>query len=333
MVLSAAMLLSVWSSPAVASEVVERTTQNSVVKAAADLGVPLDVQWLPESAKTGRLLVVDVRVAPSVAPIVLLQAELDGRLCTVWPVSADRRHWRLFGPVPIDLKPGAIKLAIEASLKDGEHGRFDKPIAVVEGDYDKRSITVGKKFTSPSKAQRRRAAKENVSLQAALATKTPERLWRGSFAKPTPGDETSPFGTLRTYNKKRRSRHLGWDLDGKVGAPITATNNGRIVLADNRFYTGGTVIIDHGQGIFSMYFHMSRLDVVVGNTVVKGEGLGAVGASGQVTGPHLHFSIKMAGEYTDPRFALGLNFADDVEDVPAPTPDQKEGPSVSPTAP
>jgi murein DD-endopeptidase MepM/ murein hydrolase activator NlpD len=138
-------------------------------------------------------------------------------------------------------------------------------------------------------------------------------LWRGSFTKPTPGAETSPFGTLRTYNNKRRSRHLGLDLDGDVGAPVLASNHGRVVLAAERFYSGGTVVIDHGQGLFTMYFHLSRIDVIAGADVVKGASIGAVGASGQVTGPHLHFTVKFQGHAQNPARLLALDLSADAE--------------------
>jgi murein DD-endopeptidase MepM/ murein hydrolase activator NlpD len=184
-------------------------------------------------------------------------------------------------------------------------------VPILAGAYDKRTISVSKKFTSPSKAQRIRAEKESASLTAALATTSADRLWRGSFIKPTPGDMTSPFGTLRTYNKKRKSRHLGLDLDGDVGAPIVAANGGRVLLAMERFYSGGTVVLDHGQGLITMYFHMSRIDVVDGQTVEQGQGLGAVGASGQVTGPHLHFCVRLDGLYVDPSHVLTLDLGGD----------------------
>ena len=131
--------------------------------------------------------------------------------------------------------------------------------------------------------------------------------------KPTPGEQTSPFGTLRTYNKKRRSRHMGLDLDGDVGAPIVAANRGRVLIATERYYSGGTVLVDHGQGLMTMYFHMSRIDVKAGKLVEKGEALGAVGASGQVTGPHLHLSTKLGGEYVDSAQLLRLDLDDDID--------------------
>ena len=209
-------------------------------------------------------------------------------------------------------------LRIDATLQDGTGATWSKPVPVVQAPYDERHLKVSRKFVKPTLAQRKRAAREAKALTAALATASPERRWRGSFARPTAGVETSPFGTRRTYNDKKKSRHLGLDLDGAIGVPIVAAGRGRVALASERFYSGGTVVIDHGQSVFTMYFHMSRIDVRVGDVVEKGQGLGAVGATGQVTGPHLHFSVRFGDLYVDPARLLALDLSADAEDRPAP---------------
>lgn len=277
----------------------------------ASLSPLLDVQWANDSARTGRLLFVDISVAVTVAPLASVAVSLGTHPGVVFPTSADGRRFQALLPISIESKPGPQVLTVDATLEGGGFVRWQKPVPILAGAYDKRTISVSKKFTSPSKAQRIRAEKESASLTAALATTSADRLWRGSFIKPTPGDMTSPFGTLRTYNKKRKSRHLGLDLDGDVGAPIVAANGGRVLLAMERFYSGGTVVLDHGQGLITMYFHMSRIDVVEGQTVAQGQGLGAVGASGQVTGPHLHFCVRLDGLYVDPSHVLTLDLGGD----------------------
>ncbi len=273
----------------------------------------LDVQWQEDSARTGRLLVVDIAVAATVAPFNRVAANLGAHPGVTFMTTADRRRFKALLPIGIESKPGPQVLTIDATLADGSFVRWQKPVSIVEGAYDRRTITVSKKFTGPSRSQRLRAEQESASLTAALSTTSAERLWSGSFISPTAGAMTSSFGTLRTYNKKRKSRHLGLDLDGDVGAPIVAANRGRVVLAMERFYSGGTVVIDHGEGFITMYFHMSRIDVVDGQMVEQGQGLGAVGASGQVTGPHLHFCVRLDGLYLDPAQLLKLDLGSDVE--------------------
>jgi murein DD-endopeptidase MepM/ murein hydrolase activator NlpD len=272
----------------------------------------------PGEARTGKLLVVDVVAAPALPALTSIAPTLNGKRGVAFATSADHKQWKVLVPVNIESKLKPQPLVLDAVFADGRRTRWRKPVALEDGGYDHRTITVGKRFISPSKKQRARAAKESKALSAALATTSPERLWRGSFARPTAGGQTSPFGTLRTYNKKRRSRHLGLDLDGDVGAPIVAANRGRVLLATERFYSGGTVLLDHGQGLMTMYFHMSRIDVKPGDLVEKGQGLGAVGASGQVTGPHLHLSVKLDGLYVDPAQLLALDLSDDVDDDQGP---------------
>lgn len=149
-------------------------------------------------------------------------------------------------------------------------------------------------------------------MDRVLGSLDEERRWRGTFHRPTETVETSPFGTLRTYNQRdKKNRHLGLDLDGKTGDPIQAIAAGRVALVQDRYYSGGTVVLDHGQGLVSMYFHMSAFDVEEGQLVEKGQLLGKVGKSGRVTGPHLHLSVKLDGIYTDPKSLLALPLDDD----------------------
>ncbi len=283
----------------------------------ADAVGGLEVRWPGDGFPTGRATLVEVASPPALPAIVSVSGMLGDRALVAFPASADRHRWLALVPVSIEQKRRHLPLRIDATLQDGSSAAFSKPAPVVLAPYDERQLTVSKKFVRPTLAQRKRAAREAKALTAALATASPERLWRGSFARPVPGVETSPFGTRRTYNDKKKSRHLGLDLDGAVGVPIVAAGRGRVVLASERFYSGGTVVIDHGQSVFTMYFHMSRIDVRVGDALEKGQGLGAVGATGQVTGPHLHFSVRFGDLYLDPSRLLALDLSADAEDRPA----------------
>ena len=263
-----------------------------------------------EGLWNGRIAKIDV-TAPS--PIAVLTGSINGKPVIAYPASAEGTHFVALGPVDIETRPRPVPVVLEAVLANGTKLRFTEKQPVQAAPYDERELTVGNQFVQPSKAQRERAGKETRIMDQALAHPSAERLWRGSFAKPTPGVETSPFGTRRTYHgdkTQKHNRHYGWDLNGAWGDPIFAANRGRVALAADRFYSGGTIVIDHGQGLFTMYFHMSRIDVQEGDIVEKGQPLGAVGASGQVTGPHLHFSAKLDGMYQDPKYLLGLALDD-----------------------
>lgn len=273
---------------------------------------PLDVQVTAvEGALTGRLALFSVDVTGGPGGLASLTAEFLKRPAIAARWSEDGRRWRVLAGVPIEHGTGEHELRLEGKLVDGSPLVISRRFEVKEAPYETSEITVSRRFMRPSKKDRRRAAREQKSLARALAQASKERLWRGSFRRPTDTPETSPFGTLRTYNKKKRSRHLGLDLDGKVGDAIYAAQRGRAVLVEDRFYSGGTVILDHGEGLFTMYFHMSAFDVKEGDVVEKGQLLGKVGKSGRVTGPHLHFSVKMAGEYVDPKRVLALDLSGD----------------------
>jgi murein DD-endopeptidase MepM/ murein hydrolase activator NlpD len=274
----------------------------------------LDVRWDAAGLHTGRAERIEVRAPVAAAAIQALSGTLDKQALITLAASPDRRTWFVLAPVDVDAKPGARLLDLRATLADGSQLAFIKPVPIVEAPYDERQLSVDKRFVQPKKKDRLRAAREAKELARVLRASGPERLWRGSFAKPAQGEETSPFGTRRTYNKRTRSRHLGWDLNGAVGDPIVAMGRGKVVLSSERFYSGGTVVIDHGQGLFSMYFHMSRRDVPVGRMVEKGEWIGLIGATGRVTGPHLHFTVKMAGMSIDPKYLLALDLSADAED-------------------
>lgn len=287
--------------------------------------VMLDVSWDAPGLLTGRVASIGVRAA---VPLAAVEASLDARAAVALPVSHDGTRWLVLAPVSVEADAKPAPLSITATLPGGRKVLWSKPVPIVEAHYEERSIRVAKRFTAPSRKQRIRAERESRILSVVLDTTSSERLWRGSFARPTAGGETSPFGTRRTYNRKRKSRHLGLDLDGDVGAAIVAANSGRVVLAAERFYSGGTVVLDHGQGLFTMYFHMSRIDVKPDEIVPRGAPLGAVGATGQVTGPHLHFSVRLGGLYQDPRHLLALDLSADTVDVARSTP--TKGPAGGP---
>jgi murein DD-endopeptidase MepM/ murein hydrolase activator NlpD len=258
------------------------------------------------SAQTGKLAVIDVRLDPPNAAVKSWSVNLGTHHGLIVP--QDQQRYVALVPIDIEAKAGLMPLSIEALLMDGDIVGRTLDVQVELGSYEKRSITVGKQFTHPSAAQARRAKKEAAEMQAVLRTSSETRLWTPhAFHKPTLGEPTSAFGIQRMYNRKRKSRHLGLDLDGDVGAPIMAAQAGRVVMAHDRFYSGGTVVIDHGEDLFTMYFHMSRMEVHVGDVVAAGSRLGDVGKSGQVTGPHLHFSVKLDDVYVDPAQLLQLS--------------------------
>jgi murein DD-endopeptidase MepM/ murein hydrolase activator NlpD len=134
----------------------------------------------------------------------------------------------------------------------------------------------------------------------------PEMLWDKPFHSPIPGETGTNFGSRRVFNGEARAPHAGSDLRAKTGTPIHATNRGRVVLAKNLFFTGNTVVLDHGLGVYTIYAHMSRIDVKVSQIVTENQLLGLSGATGRVTGPHLHWSARIQSARVDPFSLLGI---------------------------
>ena len=147
------------------------------------------------------------------------------------------------------------------------------------------------------------------------AKKTESQLWQGLFIRPTSGALTSAFGKYREYNTGVKRHHLGTDIANQVGTAIYAGNSGLITLVDNLHVYGQTVIINHGQGVSTSYNHLSKIKVKVGNQVKKGEEIGLMGATGQVTGPHLHWGMVVNGTAVDAEQWNDQNFSYDEETI------------------
>jgi murein DD-endopeptidase MepM/ murein hydrolase activator NlpD len=161
-------------------------------------------------------------------------------------------------------------------------------------------LTVEPRFVELSDADAARAARESRRLGEVFGTVTGEIYWAGPFQAPIPGGEGSNFGHARVFNDQPRNPHSGADIAATTGTPILSTNRGRVAEVGDYFFNGNTVIVDHGQGIHSVYLHMSRIDVEVGQLVERGDVLGQVGATGRVTGPHLHWGFRIQNARVDP---------------------------------
>ncbi|MEA2072363.1 MAG: M23 family metallopeptidase [Campylobacterota bacterium] len=180
-------------------------------------------------------------------------------------------------------------------------------LKVVDGEYEKEEITVSSSKVNPkSKEVKKRISKEYSAAMKIYNTVTPQSYISSKFIEPMSSKITSSFGKARVYNGSLKGYHSGTDYRAKVGTPVIAANDAKVVLVQNRFYSGGTVLLDHGEGIYTCYFHMSSFDVKKNQIVKKGELLGLSGQSGRVTGPHLHFSARINGVQVDPLQLIAL---------------------------
>jgi len=178
--------------------------------------------------------------------------------------------------------------------------RYKAEIQRTPREFPVERLTVKKSFTQLSKEVEERTRRERKEVDAALATISLKRWWTCPFTRPVPGASGSVFGLRRFFNNEPRSPHNGVDFSSGAGEPIVAVTAGTVILAPEHFYSGNAVYLDHGQGVISMYFHLSETHMRVGQSVKAGEIVGLVGATGRVTGPHLHFGLRVAGQAVDP---------------------------------
>ncbi len=205
--------------------------------------------------------------------------------------------------VPIDSTDG---LSVQWTCRDGQTGSVR--VATRSGAYPMERLRVAPKFSAPpdsALARRMRLEAERAAAVSRASHDTPP-LWTQPFTVPRASRMTSGFGGGRTFNGTVTSRHMGTDYAGGVGAPVRAANRG-VVRLIGRFYLGGNVVyLDHGAGIVSAYLHLSKQLVAEGDTVARGAVIGHVGATGRVTGPHLHFIARYGGITVDPASLFAL---------------------------
>ncbi len=202
-----------------------------------------------------------------------------------------------------DTKVGPQELVLSGRDCLGSDFTRKIPIEITDGKFRKERLRVAKAMATPPQHVLARIARESKLMRTIFAQKSFPKV-EGAFVRPIPGIMVSPFGSKRVFNGQVRSRHSGVDLRGGMGRAIKATNSGKVVLAQSLYYAGTTVILDHGLGLYSLYAHLQILDVEEGEFVERGQVVGRVGATGRVTGPHLHWGMKLHGMTVNPMTAL-----------------------------
>lgn len=208
--------------------------------------------------------------------------------------------WTTLLGIDLDTKPGTHAAEALLTMENGSVERREIAINVAARKFPVTRLKVEPKFTQLSKADSARASRESKEVGAIYRRITTDLVPEEVFIVPIPGGSGRNFGERRVFNGQARAPHSGADLRAPTGTPVHSTNRGRVVLAKNLFFTGNTVIVDHGLGIYSLYAHLSRIDVKRGAVVKSNEIVGLAGATGRVTGPHLHWAIRMQGARVDP---------------------------------
>jgi len=201
-------------------------------------------------------------------------------------------------------------LRINARQVEGSVRDLSLTVEIHAAHYQTGSLTVAPKFVEPGQEELKRIEAESELKAKVFAASADEPLWASSFHAPVTAAATDSFGTRRMFNGKLASVHKGMDFRARMGTPVLASNSGTVVLSRPLYYEGKCVVIDHGLGLFTISMHLSRLDVREGQHVATGERLGLSGATGRVTGPHLHWAVRWQGAYLDPAKLLLLNLKD-----------------------
>ena len=239
----------------------------------------------------GSILLTEVR---SSKPLPEFTSEWGGRAIPLW--RENEKSPSLHGLIGVDLEkpPGRYDWKVSWPGAEGDTLTCSIFVTIRAGKFPTERLKVEKQFVQPDPEQQKRAEEEQKKMRAIYDTVTPERLWDGKFQLPLKDVTTGGnFGRRRILNGESRSPHAGIDFPAAAGTPVFASQSGRVVLAENLYYSGNTVVLDHGYGIYTLYAHLSEIGVSPGSMVKAGKEIGKVGATGRVTGPHLHWGLTI----------------------------------------
>lgn len=267
------------------------------------------LRWTPVDPSEGTLTVLTIEPSPRGQPLFEARARTDERPIPLAPL----RGGGYLGLVAAPIGKTEVPIEINVTLIDGTRISQSLTLRIAKRNFPATRLSVARRFTAPDAPTLERIRRERELVRATLRQVSPVPLWKGPFVLPLEGPTTSPYGQRRLFNNELRSRHTGHDIDGDTGDPVYASNDGRIALSHDLFYSGQAVYLDHGLGFFTAYFHLSERLVSDGQWVEKGQLIGRVGATGRVTGPHLHWSAFLRGQHLDPLSLLEPGFARESE--------------------
>ncbi|HUE89149.1 MAG TPA: M23 family metallopeptidase [Vicinamibacterales bacterium] len=257
--------------------------------------VVLDVSTRARLLRPGEVVLLAVSGS---RPVLRPEGTGFGVALKFWPAGAGK--WRALVGVPLEAAIGNHEISVRAADAAGATASTRVSMNIQRAWFQTRRLQVEDRYADPPDSVIRRIVEEARTLAELFAQSQSERLWRGSFRLPVPGPSTSSYGRLTVLNGKPGSRHQGADFRAALGTPVKAPNAGVVVLASDLYFGGGTVILDHGQGLVSLFAHLSQIGVEVGARVEQGDHLGEAGATGRVTGPHLHWAVRLHGTSVDP---------------------------------
>ena len=217
-----------------------------------------------------------------------------------------QKAWFALAGASLETKPGAYPIELSAETAAGTRITYQQGISVQFQRYPRAILKVPGRYTAPSPEELHQIEQDKEIKAQAFQTLSADRAWKGSFARPVQAEISDVFGVQRVFNGKVQSTHQGLDFRVPPGTPVAAVNRGRILLARPLFFEGNCLVIDHGQGLLTLYLHLSKFLVKEGDTVEKGQPIALSGGTGRATGPHLHLAVRWQGVYLNPAGLLSL---------------------------
>jgi murein DD-endopeptidase MepM/ murein hydrolase activator NlpD len=270
-----------------------------VLPAAALGRVPL-LEIQPGTAKPGDAVLIAVQGEYSPE-----SAFMGDRTLTFFPTATG---FLSVAAIPVEQPPGELEVKIKLPAMTGRQPELGGTLEVIEPEFRRRELEVANRYIHPPPQVQSWIARDRIALQRAYEQPSQPPFFRRNFAWPRRAVVTAQFGDLRLYNGEKQSQHYGTDLNGRVGDPVGAANDGVVVLARSCYASGNTVVIHHGAQLFTAYFHLSAMQVKPGDRVKRGQRIGRIGKSGRVTGPHLHWAAKVKDLYVNAESLLRLAF-------------------------
>ena len=260
------------------------------------------VRWQPSRAVSGSPILFQVS-APTSAQLV---AAVWMNHEVIFFRPAKTNFWYGLAGVSLETAPGSYDLRLTETLASGKSVETLQRIKIARALYPKITVKVAKQYTEPSPEQLAEISADKNVKQTIFGAENPQRLWTGQFVAPVQATVSDVFGTARVFNQQVQSRHQGLDYAAPSGTPVHAVNRGTVILARPLFFEGNCVVIDHGQGLLSLYLHLSEFRVKEGEEIQGGQVIALSGGTGRASGPHLHLAIRWHGVYLDPAILLKL---------------------------
>jgi murein DD-endopeptidase MepM/ murein hydrolase activator NlpD len=260
------------------------------------------IQWQPAKLVNGSPVIFQVAPPARLSELSAKWLEHD----VFFTYDAASKSWYGMAGVSLETRSGIYPLELKGTTSRGTEISFARKFSIRPAKYPSVAVTVAKRYTEPSPEQLEHIRQDKTVKQDVFKQTDPKREWIGRFRAPVEARVSDVFGTRRTFNGKVQSMHQGLDYAVPQGTPVSAANAGTVLLASPLYFEGNCVVLDHGQGLLTLYLHLSEIKVKSGEQVQSGQEIGLSGGTGRATGPHLHMAVRWEGVYLNPATLLTL---------------------------